>query len=182
MKYFLAMIAGIFIRLPVFSQDIYTAKRTEFSFFSTAPLEDIEAKTNKGVSAINIKTKALYFKVLVNTFQFRKKLMQEHFNENYLETERYPYAEFKGKMTNEVDLTKPGTYEVMVEGVLSLHGVDKNYQEKATITVQADKLQANATFNVRLADHQIKIPSLVLKNIAEIVAVTVTGNYEPVLK
>lgn len=182
MKYCFAFIVSILLGIPAISQDIFSCKNAGFSFFSSAPLEDIEAKTDKGVSAINIKTKVIYFKVPVNTFQFRKKLMQEHFNENYLETEKYPYAEFKGKIAAEVDLTKPGTYEVTVDGILSMHGVDKNYREKGSITVQNGKLLASAKFKVRVADHHIKIPSLVVKNVAEVVDVTVNANYDPVLK
>jgi len=182
MKYCFAFIASILLGIPAISQDIYSCRSAGFSFFSSAPLEDIEAKTDKGVSALNIKTKVIYFKVPVNTFQFRKKLMQEHFNENYLETEKFPYAEFKGKIAEEVDLTKPGTYEVTVDGILTMHGVDKNYREKGSITVQNGKLLASAKFKVRVADHHIKIPSLVVKNVAETVDVTVTANYDPVLK
>lgn len=161
----------------MYAQDIYSCRNANLSFFSSAPMEDIEAKTDKAVSAINIKTGAVYFKVPVNTFKFRKKLMEEHFNENYLETEKYPYAEFKGKFSNPVDLSKDGTYDVTVEGILSIHGVDKAYKEKGTITVQNGKLTTLSKFNVRLEDHKIKIPTLVIKNIAEVVEVTVNATY-----
>lgn len=161
-------------------QDVYSSRNVSFSFYSSAPLEDIEAKTARGVSAINIKTKAVYFQVQVNTFQFKKKLMQEHFNENYLETGKYPYASFKGRIIDNTDMTKDGVYPVTVEGTLGIHGVDKIYKEKGTVTVSNGKLTVNAKFNVRVADHKIKIPSLVIKNIAEVVEVTVNGVYEPV--
>ncbi len=162
----------------VFAQDIYSCRNASFSFFSSAPMEDIEAKTDKGVSAINLKTGAVYFKVPVNTFQFRKKLMQEHFNENYLETEKYPYAEFKGKIVEPAaDISKEGAHDVTVEGVLSMHGVEKTYKEKGTITVQNGQIVSSSKFNVKLADHKIKIPTLVIKNIAEVVEVTVRATY-----
>ncbi|RPE14001.1 YceI family protein [Chitinophaga lutea] len=162
------------------AQDVYSCRNATFRFFSSAPMEDIEATTKQGVSAINVKTKTVYFKVPINTFQFRKKLMQEHFNENYLESEKYPFAEFKGKVLDEVDLTKDGSYPVTVEGALNIHGVTKNYREKGTLTVKGGKINASAKFNVRVADHNIKIPTLVIKNIAEVVEVTVNADYQPV--
>jgi polyisoprenoid-binding protein YceI len=172
------LLAGIFLSTRAYTQDVYSCRSANFSFFSSAPLEDIEAKTSKGVGAINVKTGSIYFKVPINTFQFRKKLMQEHFNENYMESDKYPNAEFKGKILEPIDLSKNGTYNVTVDGVLSIHGVDKNYKEKGTITVQDGKLTAGAKFNVRVADHQIKIPTLVVKNVAEVVEVTVSATYD----
>ena len=178
MKRILLILGIVLGTVNVFAQDIYSCRNASFSFFSSAPMEDIEAKTDKGVSAINLKTGAVYFKVPVNTFQFRKKLMQEHFNENYLETDKYPYAEFKGKVVEPAaDLGKDGTHDVTVEGILSLHGVDKTYREKGTITVQNGQVISNSKFNVKLADHKIKIPTLVIKNIAEVVEVTVKATY-----
>ncbi|AWO02298.1 YceI family protein [Chitinophaga alhagiae] len=162
------------------AQDVYSCRNATLGFFSSAPLEDIEAKTSQGASAINIKTKAVYFKVPINTFQFKKKLMQEHFNENYLESDKYPHAEFKGKILEAVDLTQNGTYPVTVEGALNIHGVTRNYREKGTITVQNGKINATAKFTVRVADHKIKIPTLVVKNIAEVVEVSVNADYQPV--
>jgi polyisoprenoid-binding protein YceI len=176
-KRFFFCIVVLLGTVNVFAQEVYSCRNVSLSFFSSAPLEDIEAKTDKGVSAINTKTGAVYFKVPVNTFQFKKKLMQEHFNENYLETEKYPYAEFKGKIADPVDLSKDGTYDVTVEGTLSLHGVDKTYKEKATMTVQNGKLISSSKFNVSLVDHKIKIPTLVIKNIAEVVEVKVNATY-----
>ena len=105
--------------------------------------------------------------------------MQEHFNENYLESEKYPHAEFKGKVLDEIDLKKDGVYAVTVEGDLLIHGVSKTYREKGTITVKNGLVSARSKFNVRVADHKIKIPSLVVKNIAEVVEVTVEAVYQP---
>jgi polyisoprenoid-binding protein YceI len=179
MKQLFLLSAFLLAGLTGFAQDIYSCRNVTLSFFSSAPLEDIDAKTTQGVSAINIKTKAVYFKVPINTFQFKKKLMQEHFNENYLESDKYPNAEFKGKITDNVDLTKDGTYPVTVDGTMNIHGVAKTYREKGTITVGNGKVTATAKFNVRVADHKIKIPSLVVKNIAEVVEVSVNAVYEP---
>lgn len=180
MKQILLISAFLLAGSAGFAQDIYSCRNATLSFFSSAPLEDIDAKTTQGVSALNIKTKAVYFKVQINTFQFKKKLMQEHFNENYLESDKYPHAEFKGKITDNIDLTKDGSYPVTVEGTLNIHGVPKTYREKGTVTVSNGKVTATSKFNVRVADHKIKIPSLVVKNIAEVVEVSVNAVYEPV--
>lgn len=180
MKQFILLITLVSCTLAAAAQDVYSSRNVSVSFFSKAPMEDIDAKTTQVVSAINIKTGAVYFKVPVKSFQFKKSLMQEHFNENYLETEQYEYAEFKGKMTDAVDLTRPGTYPVTVEGTLNMHGVTKTYKEKGTITVSAGQLAVKCTFKVKVADHHIRIPKLVVKNIAEVVDVTVDGTYAPV--
>src|SRR5690242_11788715 len=82
------------------AQDIYICRNATISFFSSAPIEDISAKTDKAVSAINMKTGAVYFKVPIRTFIFPKSLMQEHFNTDYLESDKFPFAEFKGKLLN----------------------------------------------------------------------------------
>lgn len=179
MKKLFALLAVSLLTAPIFAQDIYSCRNVTLSFFSEAPLENIEAKTDKGVSAINLKTGNVYFKLPVNTFQFKKKLMQEHFNENYLETEKYPHAEFKGKIVNPPDLSKPGTYEVNVEGTLQLHGVEKTYREKGSLQVADNRITLQSGFQVKLADHHIKIPTLVVKNLAEVVAVKVQATYEP---
>jgi len=177
MKQMFVLLAALLLARIGLAQDVFTCPNTTLSFFSSTPMEDIDAISSKGVSAINVKTGEVYFKVAVNTFKFRKQLMEEHFNENYMESEKYPYAIFKGKLVSPPDLHKDGTYEVAVDGTLSLHGVDKAYHEKATIVVKDGKPAANAKFNVKLADHHIKIPTLVIKNIAEVVEVTVKAAY-----
>ncbi|SFW82652.1 YceI family protein [Chitinophaga sancti] len=169
----------LLLQLRTLAQDIYSCKNTSLSFFSATPMEDIDAVTNKAVSAINGKTGAVYFKVTINTFKFKKSLMEEHFNENYLESDKYPTAEFKGKILEVPDLHKDGTYPVIVEGTMNMHGVDKVYHEKGTITVKDGKPSLDAKFNVKLVDHKIKVPTLVVKNIAEVIEVTVKGAYLP---
>lgn len=169
----------LLLQLRGFAQDIYSCKNTTLSFFSATPMEDIDAVTNKAVSALNEKTGAIYFKVAVNTFKFKKSLMEEHFNENYLESDKYPHAEFKGKIVDVPDLKKDGVYPVTVEGNLNMHGVDHTYREKGTITVKDGKPNLDAKFNVKLVDHQIKVPTIVVKNIAEVIEITVKGAYLP---
>lgn len=105
--------------------------------------------------------------------------MQQHFNENYMESSKYPFAEFKGSILEAVDLTKDGSYPVTVKGDLNIHNVTKSYTVKGQVTVGQGKITANSKFQVKLADHHIKIPRLVIRNIAEVVQVQVSAVYQP---
>ena len=160
-------------------QDLLISKNATLSFFSSTVVEDIEATSTTASSVLDIKSRNIIFRVNNNSFQFKKKMMQEHFNENYMESDKYPYSEFKGKITDDVDLSKDGTYTVNVSGNLNVHGVTKSYQTKATLTVSSGVTTAKATFRVRIEDHKIKIPSIVFKNIAEYVDVRVSATYQP---
>lgn len=158
---------------------VVKSHNAKLSFFSEAPIENISAESNTGVSALDLSTKNVYFKVPMRSFVFKKSLMQEHFNENYMESSKYPFAEFNGKIIDQIDLTKDGTFPVSVQGDLNIHGVTKNYNVKAELKVKGGEISATSTFPVKLADHGIKIPRLVIKNIAEIVQVTVAAQYKP---
>lgn len=182
MKHWLLFICAWLCASATAAQDVYTCKNARLSFFSSSPLEDIEAKTDKGAAAINLKTKDIFFKVPISSFQFKKKLMQEHFNENYLESDKYPFAEFKGKINESTEFNKDGTYPVTVTGTLNIHGVEKTYTAKGSMVTKGNTITVISNFNVRVADHGIKIPSLVIQNVAEVVAVTVNAIYTPYSK
>lgn len=156
----------------------YTSRNAEFTFFSQAPLENIKAESNQGVSALNTNTGEIYFKVKIRSFQFKKGLMQEHFNEKFMESDKYPDAEFKGKINEVLDYKKAGVYPVTVTGDLNIHNVSKEYTAKATLEIKDGLILGQSVFNVRVADHKIKIPRLVFKNIAEVVEVTVSVEYK----
>ena len=155
------------------------SKETNITFFSNAPLEDIEAKSILGASAINLLTGDIIFRVKNTSFQFDKKLMQEHFNENYMESDKYPLSEFKGKIESANKLTKDGNYVLNVTGTLQIHGVSKPYNTKVAFTVKDGTIRAIANFQVKLADHKITIPSIVGKKIAEVIKITVDAMYRP---
>jgi hypothetical protein len=162
MKYLLMVI--LLVASGMVQSQIVVTHNAKLNFFSEAPIEDIKAESINGESALNLTSNTIYFKVAMQTFDFKKSLMQEHFNENYMESNKYPYAEFKGKINEQTDLSKDGTYSVTVNGDLNIHG----------------EITATSTFPVKLADHHIKIPRLVIKNIAEVVQVTVSALYKPV--
>ena len=108
--------------------------------------------------------------------------MQEHFNENYVESEKYPHAIFKGKINEKIDLVKDGEHKVTVTGILSLHGVDKERKLEGIITVKGTEISIATKFNIHIADHNIKVPSLYIKNIAEDVEVKLNATLEPYKK
>jgi len=154
----------------------FMTKNGNVKFYSETPVETIEASNNQVMAALDTKTGDLVFKILIKSFQFPKALMQEHFNENYMESDKFPNATFQGKITNlsEINLFKPGMYDAIVEGDLTIHGVTKKISERGTFTVDAgDKIKGNSQFSVKPADYGIKIPELVAKNIAESMAITV---------
>lgn len=160
------------------AQQLLTCQDAHISFFSSTPLEDIEGVSTTGASAINSSSGEILFKVKNTSFQFKKKLMQEHFNENYMESEKYPLSEFKGKIDEPAKLAENGTHYLNVSGVLHIHGVAKNYHTKAKIVVSNGSVTATCSFDVRTADHKIKIPSIVVKNIAEVMKINVSANYK----
>lgn len=161
------------------AQQIYISRNASVSFFSSTVVEDIEGKSTTASAALDIKSKNIVVKVSNTSFQFKKKLMQEHFNENYMESDQFPYSIFNGKITDDVDLSKEGTFNVNVSGTLSVHGISKPYQTKAAITVEKGVISAKTVFKVKIEDHQIKIPSLVFKNIAEYVEVRISAVFQP---
>jgi hypothetical protein len=153
----------------------YITKNGKIHFYSDAPTEKIEAFNNHVNSALDISSGDFIFRVLMKSFQFEKALMQEHFNENYVESHKFPNATFVGKVTNlsEKDFTTPGTYQAQIEGELSIHGVTRKISEQGTFEVKDGKIHGKSTFYVAVADYDIKIPQAVITNIAENIEVNV---------
>ncbi len=150
---------------------LYMAQNGEVSFFSKTPLEDIDA-TNKQVSSIiNTANNEVAVQMRATQFIFPNKLMQEHFNENYLESEKYPSATFKGKIKEAVDLKVPGTYSITAIGSATIHGVTKPIEIKGTIISSGQSLTFNGQFDIKLADYKVDIPKIVFAKIAESVQV-----------
>lgn len=177
-SFLIGLLSFMMLSASAHAQVLSTTKG-EITFFSNAPLEDISAKNSRVISMINQGSKELVVRVPVNQFEFPNKLMQQHFNENYLESERYPYATFKGKITDEIDFSKPGTYDATAVGVLSIHGVEQKRTLKGKMAIASDgSVQLTTGFSVALADHKIDIPKLVFKKIAEVVDVKATFGYQ----
>lgn len=158
---------------------LYVSKTIKTTIFSEAPLENIEATSNTGVAVLNTETGEVQFNIPIRSFNFRKRLMQEHFNENYMESDKYPHAKFKGKIRESIDFSVNGTYQVTTVGELEVHGVKKQRSIGGTLTVNGNSISIQSQFDTKVADHDIKIPQLVFRNIAETIRVTVTGTFTP---
>ncbi len=171
--FFIALVFTISISA---SAQRFKMEKSKISFFSSAPLEDIDAYNTESVGLIDMEKMTFAFSVPITGFQFKKKLMQEHFNENYLESEKFPKAYFQGKI---VGLTeKTGKQSVFAKGVLTIHGVSNDVTIPSTIEFNANGLKVEAKFKVKIADYNIEIPKMVLMNIAEIVDVTVKTEFK----
>ncbi len=183
MKIFLVLALSLSF-LSVNAQDRYLTRTGHIKFFSTAPLEDIEAHNYKVLSVVDLSKGQIAVDLLIKAFEFEKKLMQEHFNENYMESGKYPKSTFKGNFDVPAGLKSmtDGTYELDVDGELSVHGVKKPVKTTATLTVTGGKLTGLVKFGVKVKDHDIKIPKVVVRNIAEEVEVTAEFEYEPYKK
>lgn len=180
-KLFVLTAAAFYFFSTVSGQDKYFTKSGKIAFHSKAPLENIEANNKSATCVMDIKTGNLQFAVLMKGFEFEKALMQEHFNENYIESHKYPKADFKGVVVNnaEINYTKDGTYTAKVKGKLTIHGETKEVETEGTINVKAGKLETTANFNVELSDYKIEIPKLVKDNISKIVKITVDCTLDP---
>ncbi|MEO6536973.1 MAG: YceI family protein [Ferruginibacter sp.] len=144
-------------------------------FFSKAPIENIEAKNNKLFSVWDVSSGQIEFSILMKGFAFDKALMQEHFNENYVESDKYPKAFFKGVMENpkNISLDKDGTYLVKVIGMLTLHGITRQITVPAKIEVKNKIISASTTFTLQLAEYKIKIPRIVSDNISKSILINI---------
>lgn len=181
-KYSTILLICFLASIKLQAQDVQSSKSITISFFSSSPLEDIEAKTVNGTSVITTSKNDFFFLVPIKSFTFKSSLMQEHFNENYMESDKFPDARFVGKVNENIDWKKDGTYPVTVTGKLTVHGVDKDRTVPGTITVKNGVISINAKFDIACKDHGIKIPSMMSEKIAEVIAVTVSGNYTPYVK
>ncbi len=178
-KLFLLPLLVTILNLASQSQDVFLDTKGVTTIHASTPLEDIDATSNQTVAALNIKTGEVYFKVKMESLVFRRSLMQEHFNENYMESDKFPYGSFKGKIDQLPDLTKDGTYPVTVTGDYTVHGVTKKRTIPGTIAVSGKSLVVTSTFDVKVADHDIQIPTVVSQKIAEVVQVKIQSTLTP---
>jgi hypothetical protein len=155
---------------------VYLTRTAYTGFFSKTPAEDIKAVNNQVYAAIDAGKKNLAFSLLLKGFTFTKELMQEHFNENYVESDKYPKASFTGTYTGDVDLTKNGVYNVTAQGNLTLHNTTKAITTPATLEVKDTHLIGTATFKAKPEDFNITIPSLVRGKIAQEITVNINAD------
>jgi polyisoprenoid-binding protein YceI len=161
------------------AQTLYKANNATVSFFSKTPIEDIDGKSETATTLINLETKDIAFMIQNNSFKFPNKLMQEHFNEKYMESEKYPTSSFRGNIQENIDLKVAGVYQVTVMGKLTIHGVVQERTIPGTITVKEGSILLESNFVVKNVDHKIDIPTLVVTKIAKELDVKVAASLFP---
>lgn len=162
----------------------YYSKGAQISFFSDTPMEKIEAHSRSAVSVLDSETGQMEFSVLVKSFHFDKALMEEHFNENYMESPKFPKATFKGKIADisKVNFQKKGTYPVNVSGDLSMHGVTQKISTDGILSTDGTGVGCQSEFAVAIADYGIEVPAVVRESIAKNVTIKVSAQLQPLKK
>ncbi len=146
-------------------------------FFSSTPVEDIKANSKSMKAAINPQSKKVAFMVQNTSFEFENKLMQEHFNEKYMESDKYKLSSFSGDIIETIDWTKDGEHTINAKGKLNIHGVEQERTITAKVVIKDGKINLTSNFKVKVADHKIEIPKLVTSKIAEEIEVKVEGTF-----
>jgi len=156
-------------------QSIFVVSEGQVNFTSDAPLELIEASSDELEGLIRLEDRSFLFRAPMKSFEgFNSSLQQTHFNENYVESDKYPYTLFEGKIIEELDFSETGTYTVRGKGKIVCHGVEQERIIKSQLTISDDALEVESEFTVFLDDHNIKIPAVVNQKIAEEILVEVT--------
>ena len=159
---------------------MYFTRNGKISFFSKAPIENIMANNNEVTSLLDTEKGEFDFVVLIKSFKFKKALMEEHFNEDYMESNTFPKANFKGTIKDliSINFSKDGIYPVTVKGDLTIHGIKNNIEAPGVITIAQGVINASSKFTIKVKDYNIKIPALVINNIAEVIEITVNCKYD----
>lgn len=162
------------------AQDTYYTKSGKIKFFSKTSVEDIDATNKSAVCILDSRTGDLQFAVLMKGFEFKKALMQEHFNKDYVESNKFPKAEFKGQITNnsEIRYTADGTYTAGVKGKLTIHGVTKEIETTGKITVTNGQITTSSSFTIQLPDYKVKVPAVTRSQISDNIKITVDCTLE----
>ena len=183
MKKFLSLFFLLFA-IQLQAQERLICRNASVRFFSKMPLENIEAVNNQGLSVIDPKSGNIEFSVLLKSFIFPNALMQEHFNENYVESDKFPKTTYKGVVVNNssINYAKDGSYPAKVKGKLTMHGETKEIETEGTITIKNGKIGVAATFPALLSDYKVGIPQLVADKVAKTAKISVDCTLEPLTK
>ena len=166
--------------IGTFGQGKFISKNAFISFYSRTPMEDILGESNEAVSILNAETGEIGFQAIMTTFHFKRALMEEHFNENYMESNKFPKSKFNGKIEGfNKDMLKGPVTNIKITGQLNVHGVEKTITVPGTLGLEDGKLVGTSKFKVTPEDYGIAIPSLVRDKIGKEMDVTVKANYIP---
>ncbi|CAN5224454.1 hypothetical protein BH09BAC3_BH09BAC3_20390 [soil metagenome] len=183
-RFIFLFLFSVFAVTFAIAQPIFQTTSSTISFHAGTPVEDIDAVNTKSLSFLNSKSGEVSISIPVKDFHFKRPLMEEHFNENYLESGKYPKAEFKGKINDveKIDFASGQKIEITVTGMLTVHGVSKERTLNVTLQSSDSKIQGETKFDVALIDHKIDRPKILFTKIAETVNVTALFTYEPYKK
>ena len=166
--------------INTFGQGKFISKNAFISFYSRTPMEDILGESNEAVSILNAETGEIGFQAIMTTFHFKRALMEEHFNENYMESNKFPKSKFNGKIEGfNKEMLKEPVANIKITGQLNVHGVEKTITVPGTLGLEDGKLVGTSKFKVTPEDYGIAIPSLVRDKIGKEMDVTVKANYIP---
>ncbi len=166
------MVFGLMVSVLAQAQ-IYSTQNAVVSFYSATPVEDIEANCKTVIAVLNAANGEMAFQITNTAFEFKNKLMEEHFNEKYMESDKFPKSTFKGKINEKIDFSKDGEYSVTVTGKLYIHGVEQDRTISGKVIVKEGKIHLLTSFKVKNADHKVEIPKIVSAKIAEEIEVKV---------
>jgi polyisoprenoid-binding protein YceI len=176
------LVAASIVVANMTQAQIYMGKTCVTHFFSKTSMKDIEAKSNTAKPVLDAASGNFQMRVQNTSFKFESSFMEEHFNENYMESEKFPYATFKGKINEKIDYTKDGEYKVTCTGSMEMHGTTNQITTSGTLTVKGKEITVVSKFKIKPADYKIKVPSLYVKEIAEEIDVDITTVMEPFVK
>ena len=173
-RYFLLTLICVFA-LHTAAAQVYLTRNGTIRFFSEAPLENIEAVNRQVMSALNTENGEFVFRLNILSFLFDKALMQEHFNDNFMESHNYPNASFQGTIggIDDIDFAVPGSYDVVVKGDLTIKDVTRTVEEQGTLIVGDEMITGKAVFVIRLEEYNVSIPRRYVRNIASEIEVFV---------
>lgn len=159
---------------PGTDSDRYYVTSATVKFRSEAALEIITAESKSIQGIVDIRKKTFAFSILNGSFNgFNSTLQREHFNENYLESEKFPTTVFKGKIIEDVDFSKTGTYDIRAKGVFVLHGITREKIIHSNVTISDGGFNIDSRFIIKLSDFDIKVPKVVHEKVAEEILVEV---------
>ena len=167
----IATLGFILFNHKVLAQGVYSTSAGNTRFSSETPLENINAENKKSQVILNTATSEIAIRMNMKDFVFPNKLMQEHFNENYIESDKYPTATFSGKIDKAPDYTRDGQYDISATGKFTVHGVTKERTINGKVKVESGKITISSDFEVPLTDHRIEVPQVVFVKIAQVISV-----------
>jgi len=168
---FVTLLGSALPSRPLLAQGKFATSTGNTKFSSETPLENVNAENKKSQVILNTANNEIAIRMNMREFVFPNKLMQEHFNENYIESSKYPTATFSGKVDNAPDYSKDGQYDVSTTGKFTVHGVTKERTIKGKMKIEGGKITINSDFEVPLTDHKIEVPQVVFVKIAQVISV-----------